>query len=68
MVIVVVVVNPKVKFCDKNINIIFGKVSYTYNEFIDEKGLNYNGLLHIYNDGGGMNRDLDVFGLKPMER
>ncbi|KAK4349029.1 hypothetical protein RND71_031784 [Anisodus tanguticus] len=69
MAVLVVAVNPRVKFSDEQINAILDEVFRTYSEFIDgEKGLTYDGLLRTYDDGAGdVDRDFDALGLELMK-
>ncbi|KAL6134717.1 hypothetical protein ACLB2K_066945 [Fragaria x ananassa] len=66
MAALVVVVNPRVKFSDEQINAILDEVFQTYGDFIDgEKGLTYEGLSRTYDDGAGdVDRDFDALGLE----
>ncbi|CAK9148244.1 unnamed protein product [Ilex paraguariensis] len=66
MAVLVVAVNPRVKFSDEQINAILDEVFRTYGEFIDgEKGLTFDGLLRTYDDGAGdVDRDFDALALE----
>ncbi|KAF9620834.1 hypothetical protein IFM89_014771 [Coptis chinensis] len=65
MASLVVAVNPRVKFSDEQINAILDEVFKTYAEFIDSKGLTYEGLLRTYDDGAGdVDRDFDALRLE----
>ena len=66
MAVLVVAVNPRVKFSDEQINVILDEDFQTYGEFIDsENSLTYEGLLPTYDDGAGdVDRDFDALGLE----
>ena len=66
MAVLVMVVNPRVKFSNEQIKVILDKVFQTYGEFInDENGLTYEGFLRTYNDGASdVDRDFNALGLK----
>ena len=66
MAALVVAVNPRVKFSNKQINAILDENFQTYGEFIDgENGLTYERLLRTNNDGAGdVDRDFDALGLE----